>query len=153
MNAMNSVIQRATDDDVDAVAGLFDLYRQFYDQKPDPDKCRDYIRARIARSESIVFVAYDTGDGTAQGFTQLYPTFCSVEATNILVLYDLFVRQDFRSGGVGTALMRCAEEYARSCGASRIHLETHHGNTHAQRLYESLGYKKDTEFFHYSLTL
>jgi ribosomal protein S18 acetylase RimI-like enzyme len=153
MNALSYVIQRATASDVDAVAELFDLYRQFYEQEPDPRKCRDYIKARISREESVIFVAYAAGGGIAQGFTQLYPTFCSVEATRMLVLYDLFVRQDIRSSGVGTALMKYAEEYARSCGASRIHLETHHSNIHAQRLYESLGYKKDIEFFHYALTL
>lgn len=153
MNQADVSIVRAAVADVDAVAELFDLYRQFYDQEPDRKKCRDFIDKRITRSESIVFVAYDAGDGAALGFTQLYPTFCSVLAARIFVLYDLFVRREARDRGIGRALMKQAEDHARAAGASRIQLETHHTNRNAQHLYESLGYKKDDEFFGYSLTL
>ena len=146
-------IERATADDVDAVAEMFDLYRQFYDQDPDPVKCRAYIEKRITRSESVIFVAHDANGGTALGFTQLYPTFCSVEASRIFVLYDLFVRREARNLGIGMQLMKQAELHACSAGASRLQLETHHTNKNAQHLYEALGYKKDEEFFTYTLAL
>ena len=102
--------------------------RQFYEQEADAGLCRDYIDKRISRSESVVFVAYDERDRSALGFTQLYPTFCSVAAARIFVLYDLFVHADARRRGVGRMLMDTAAEHARAAGAVRLQLETHHTN-------------------------
>lgn len=153
MNESNVRVHCAGSDDIDDVSEMFDLYRQFYDQEPDPVLCRRFMKKRITRSESIVFIARDQSDGKALGFTQLYPTFCSVEASRIFVLYDLFVRRDARNRGVGRQLMKQAEVHARAAGASRLQLETHHTNKNAQHLYESLGYKRDEEFYAYALAI
>ena len=153
MSDREVVVARAMAEDVAAVAEMFDLYRQFYEQAPDPDKCRAFIEKRITRSESIVFIARDGDDGSGLGFTQLYPTFCSVDASRIIVLYDLFVRPEARNRGVGRRLMEQARIHATAAGASRLQLETHHTNKNAQHLYESLGYKRDEEFYTYTLAL
>lgn len=153
MSKEEAMIARATADDVDVVAEMFDLYRQFYEQAPDLAKCRAFIGKRITRSESIIFIASEAEGEKALGFTQLYPTFCSVDASRIFVLYDLFVREDARNLGVGRQLMKQAEVHGRSAGASRLQLETHHTNKNAQHLYESLGYKKEEEFYAYALML
>jgi ribosomal protein S18 acetylase RimI-like enzyme len=84
---------------------------------------------------------------------QLYPLFCSVAATPIWVLYDLYVDSSARRQGVGKLLMNQARELAKSNGSSRIDLETAVDNVNAQALYESLGYEKEVEFFKYSLSL
>ena len=146
-------IQQAQQQDVAAVAVLFDLYRQFYHQPPDPKRCETFIQDRIANGESTIFIATEKVPGTLLGFTQLYPTFCSVAADSIYVLYDLFVAEQARGRGVGRMLMQKAADFAREQGASRIELQTHHTNLGAQHLYESLGYKKDEEFFSYALAL
>ena len=146
-------VVRAGEDDIVAVAEMFDLYRQFYEKAADPEGCRAFIGKRITRSESIVFVAYDAKDGGGLGFTQLYPTFCSVDAVRIFVLYDLFVRREARNRGIGRQLMEQARIHATSAGAGRLQLETHRANDNAQHLYESLGYKRDEEFYTYTLAL
>jgi ribosomal protein S18 acetylase RimI-like enzyme len=87
------------------------------------------------------------------GFTQLYATYCSVDATPIWVLYDLFVDDSARRLGAGKALMDRALEHAKQSGASRIDLETEINNVGAQRLYESLGYVRETDFYKYCLEL
>ena len=79
------------------------------------------------------------------------PTFCSVEASPILVLYDLFVLPEFRNRNIGTSLLNHCLSFAKLRGASRIDLETSYDNTGAQKLYESLGYEKENEFYKYSL--
>ena len=84
---------------------------------------------------------------------QLYPLFCSVAATPIWILYDLYVEPSVRRQGVGKLLMNQARKLAKSNGASRIDLETAVDNTNAQALYEALGYEKEVEFFKYSLLL
>jgi ribosomal protein S18 acetylase RimI-like enzyme len=142
-------IRTATPDDAGEVGRLFDLYRQFYEQPADAALARNFIRERLERGESIIFVA-ERGGGLV-GFTQLYPTFCSVAAAPIFVLYDLFVAPEARRGGVARALMQAAAEYAAGTGAVRLELATARTNAPGQSLYESLGWTRDEAFFHYSL--
>jgi ribosomal protein S18 acetylase RimI-like enzyme len=135
---------------VEAVAELFDLYRQFYGQPADYARAEDFIRQRIAAGESTIFLAVENGQ--AAGFTQLYPSFCSVEAVRIQILYDLFVKDGFRRRGVAEALMKRAAEFARDSGARRIDLLTGVDNVAGQALYEKIGYRRQPpEFFPYSL--
>ncbi|MBT3797950.1 MAG: GNAT family N-acetyltransferase [Porticoccaceae bacterium] len=145
-------ITRASLKDADNVSVLFDLYRRFYEEEPDLGLAKRYIEDRLKTNTSVIFIAWDTG-GQALGFTQLYSTFCSVEAAPILVLYDLYVNSSARKLGIGRALMNSAMAHAKGTGAARIDLETETGNTNAQALYESLGYVRDTDFYKYSLAL
>jgi len=144
-------IRRATAADAAEVARLFDLYRRFYEQPADAALARAFIGERLERNESIIFVA--ARDGGLAAFTQLYPTFCSVSAAPIFVLYDLFVAPEARRGGVAKALMRAAAEYAAGAGAVRLELATAKTNHAAQALYQSLGWVRDDGFYHYSLPL
>ena len=105
----------------------------------------------VSSNESVIFVAIDD-DGSAAGFTQLYPSFCSVEAVKILILYDLYVDAAYRKHGVGRQLMNRATDHARETGAARLDLLTHETNTPGQALYESLGYHRaNSDFYAYSL--
>ncbi|MBT8058529.1 MAG: GNAT family N-acetyltransferase, partial [Gammaproteobacteria bacterium] len=79
-------ILRATLENLDEVAGLFDRYRQFYEQAANPDGCRAFIEARMKNLESIIFAA-QAADGRLVGFTQLYHSFCSVDMTELVYLY------------------------------------------------------------------
>jgi ribosomal protein S18 acetylase RimI-like enzyme len=143
-------IVRAELEQVKQAAELFDLYRQFYDQPADPARAEDFIRQRIVAGESAIFLALE--NEAAVGFTQLYPSFCSVEAVKIQILYDLFVKDEFRRRGVAEALMARAAAFARDSGARRIDLLTGIDNRPGQALYEKLGYRRvPPEFFPYSL--
>ncbi len=145
-------VWRATLDDVPDAAPLFDAYRQFYGREPDPALAETFLRERLARRESIVLLARDAS-GTACGFTQLYPTFSSVRAVRHLILNDLFVPRTARRGGVGQALLHAAAQFARDRGIARMKLSTAIDNAPAQRLYESLGWVRDTGFYEYNLTV
>ena len=85
------------------------------------------------------------------GFVQLYPSFCSVTAIPILILYDLYVDHSQRSKGIGRLLMDGARDFAKENGFRRLELSTAKDNQIGQSLYESLGYELDQEFLHYSL--
>lgn len=135
--------------DAEAIAPLFDGYRQFYGQSSDPALALAFIRERMALLESVIFLAED-GDGRALGFTQLYPSFSSVAARRIWVLNDLYVAQGVRGAGVGRALLDAARAHAQQSGALRLELSTAHDNP-AQKLYEAQGYVREEGFYHYSL--
>jgi ribosomal protein S18 acetylase RimI-like enzyme len=143
--------RRATLDDLDALAPLFDAYRRFYQQPGDVALAGAYLHARMERGESVILVA--ESDGTLLGFCQLYPTWCSVAAAPIFVLYDLFVDAGVRRAGVGRALMLAAQAFGRAAGAVRLDLGTARANTRAQALYESLGWQRDDVYLTYSLPL
>lgn len=138
--------------DLEGIAPLFDAYRQFYQQPPDLPLARRFIRERMERNESVIIVAEDDA-GRLVGFTQLYPTFCSVRAAPTFVLYDLFVAPEARGAGAGRALMQAAEIHATSSGAARLELSTARTNTIAQSLYESQGWTRDEVFCVYSKPL
>lgn len=137
---------------LDEVARLFDLYRQFYEQPANLDRARDYVGARMQNAESTIFLAQDDS-GIGLGFTQLYPTFCSVAAAPIFVLYDLYVDAPGRRQGTGRALMLHAQQFAKAQGAARLQLETAIDNLPGQALYESLGWERDTHFHNYTFDL
>ena len=140
---------RATLEHLGEVAPLFDLYRQFYEQPPDLEGAREFVRERLERGESVIFLAR-AGERPA-GFTQLYPSFSSVSMRRLWILNDLYVAAEARKLGVGEALLDRARAWAAETGAKGLELATASDNFPAQRLYEKTGWKKDLEFFHYYL--
>jgi ribosomal protein S18 acetylase RimI-like enzyme len=142
----------ATPDDLDALAGLFDAYRQFYKQPADLGLARRFIGERLQRNESVLIVA-ETAARKVIGFCQLYPLYCSVRAVPMYTLYDLFVAPEARGTGAGRALMQAAEAHAAKAGVVRLELSTARDNKVAQSLYESLDWVRDEAFFVYSKNL
>jgi len=142
--------------DVELIAPLFDLYRQFYGEPADPGVAASFIRDRLQQNESVIFLAEAGEDGSreAVGFVQLYPSFSSVKACGIWVLNDLFVAPAARGQGVGRALMEEARQHAVRTGAKRLTLETTAENLVASALYEELGYvRHDDSARFYTLEL
>lgn len=134
--------------DIEHVAILFDQYRQFYDQTADLALAKNFITNRFNNNDSVIIVA-ENSENKLVGFCQIYPSFCSVIAAKIGVLYDLFVDSDVRKAGAGRALMLAAHEYAASNGMVRLDLTTAKNNAKAQALYESLGWIRDEVFYSY----
>lgn len=137
--------------EVEEAAQLFDAYRQFYHLPSDIVACRAYLRERLARGESRVYLA--RRDGQAEGFMQLYPSFGSLSLRRVWVLYDLFVAPSARGCGLATRLLQQARQLAIDTGAAELSLSTAIDNHTAQRLYERMGWKRDQEFHTYNLKL
>ena len=142
-------ILRATPADVGDVAPLFDAYRQFYGKPSDVEAARRFLFARLSKDESVLFIGRVGGE--MAGFVNLYPVFSSVNLTRQWILNDLFVAPEARKLGVGRALMERARQLAEATQANGLALETAIDNHTAQKLYESLGWKRDEEFYRYFL--
>ena len=134
-------ISRAGPADLDALALLFDAYRQFYGQATDVRRARDWLRSRLRVGESVVLVAKRGAD--AVGFVQLYPMFSSVRTARTWILNDLFVEPAARRGGVARALLQAAAAFAREDGAAGLSLETGRDNAAARALYRAAGWNED----------
>ena len=146
------IVRTASLADLPALVPLFDGYRCFYDQPSDPARAEAFLRDRLTRGDSVIFLATDDS-GRALGFTQLYPIFSSVQARTAWLLNDLFVAPEGRRHGVARELMDRARDHAVTSGAAWLALSTQRTNESAQRLYESLGWRRDEEFLHYELAL
>ncbi|HLW37917.1 MAG TPA: GNAT family N-acetyltransferase [Candidatus Eremiobacteraceae bacterium] len=147
-------IAPATPADVDAIAPLFDAYRQFYKQATDLPKARAFLRERLRQGESHVFVARELSPDRAPiAFMQLYPLFSSTQMRRAWVLNDLFVTPVWRRRGVARALLLKARDFARDSNAAELFLETAKDNEAAQGLYEELGWEREAVFVKYNLNL
>jgi ribosomal protein S18 acetylase RimI-like enzyme len=156
-DARHFVVERARAEDTDAIAPLFDAYRQFYGAVPDLPGASAFIAARLERDESVVLLARAipraSEPSRAIGFAQLYPSFSSVSMGPIIVLNDLFVLPSWRRSSVARSLVEETARHGERIGAIRIHLSTQITNVPARRLYQSLDFVADQEFVHLSLTL
>jgi len=154
---MTIIIRIANLDDLEPLAELFNAYRQFYEEASDIGLARCFLQDRLNNKDSVIFVAENAESANQEqkliGFCQLYPTFCSVIASPICVLYDLFVDANVRKSGAGKALMLAAHEYAANNGYARLDLTTAKTNLTAQMLYESLGWVRDDIFYTYNKTI
>ena len=146
-----SVIQTkiATITDLEIIAHLFNDYRQFYKKASDLALAKAFIHDRLQNNESVILVASNETQSFV-GFCQLYPTFCSVEASPIYSLYDLYVIPEARRSGVGKALLQAAQALAVERGKTRMDLTTARTNKPAQAAYELLGWVRDEDFYAYS---
>lgn len=136
---------------VEAIAPLFDAYREFYKQSSDLQAGKVFLRERLANKEAILFLAIEKG--SALGFVQLYPSYSSISMKRIWILYDLFVAPEARHRGVAAALLKRAQSFAAETHAEELILDTAIDNVAAQRLYEKLGWKRDTLFHRYIFTI
>ncbi|WP_339200607.1 GNAT family N-acetyltransferase [Peribacillus sp. FSL P2-0133] len=140
-------IQKATLHELESLTELFDLYRVFYEQASDPGRAREFLRERLTNGESVVFMAY--GEGNPIGFVQLYPSFSSVSMMRSWVLNDLFVKESARKKGFGEELLNAAITFARETGAKGVSLETGKDNVNAQKLYEKIGFVRESNHFYF----
>ena len=149
---MEFKIIEANESHIKQIGKLFDLYRQFYKYDSDLIKSTNYIKNRITKKESKIFIAINNNN-EGIGFVQLYETFGSLDLGKIIILYDLYVDEDHRKNKVGKQLMLRSHEYAKKINAKRIQLSTATDNFIGQSLYESLGYVKDTDFYTYDFEI
>ena len=152
MNQLHVTVRQATVADLDLLVPLFDAYRQFYRQPGDLDLARRFLHDRFQHNQSIIFIALQQ-NGTAIGFTQLFPSFSSASAGRIFILNDLFAAPEARRRGVGAALLDAAANFGRAVGALRLTLSTEISNETAQALYEAHGWRRQTDFYVYNLPL
>ena len=149
---MNFKIINAEEKHIEEIGVLFDLYRQFYKYESNLIESTNYIKDRINNNESTIFIAISDAN-EAIGFVQLYETFGSLDLGKIVILYDLYVKEDHRKNNIGRKLMIKSHEYAKKINAKRIQLSTAIDNYIGQSLYESLGYVKDDNFYTYDFEI
>ncbi|MDB5274537.1 MAG: Acetyltransferase, family [Chitinophagaceae bacterium] len=144
---MNS-IRKATIQDLEPLAHLFDGYRVFYEQTSDLIVGKIFLKERITNKESEIFIALNN-EAIITGFVQLYPIFSSTRMKKLWLLNDLFVNPVYRGQGISKLLMGKAKEFSQQSGSCGLILETAKINAIGNRLCPSVGFTLDTDHNYY----
>ncbi|TCM63708.1 ribosomal protein S18 acetylase RimI-like enzyme [Acinetobacter calcoaceticus] len=141
------IVRRATVEDLEQLAVLFDEYRQFYGASSNIQESFQFLKQRFQNKESVIFVHFK--DETITGFVLLYLGFSSLACARYYILDDVYVTPDFRRQGSAKQLIDTAILFARQEQALRISLETQKSNIQSHKLYEKMGFIKDDAFQSY----
>ncbi len=154
MEKMKSIeIRKAEIQDLEDLSLIFNEYRIFYKKPSDPMGAKEFLLDRFVNFQSHIFLAINKETNLIVGFTQLYPTFSSLSMGRAVILNDLYVREEFRRLGIAKSLLQSVKNYATLSNLKYIELSTAITNKKAQSLYESFGFERETEFYHYSLNV
>lgn len=138
-------IRPAHEGDRDFVVGLVPRLLEFGSPSwRDPDALRSGYGSALARALSsqdhrATMLIAQTRDQTPVGFISL-KVVDSIEEGERAHVADLAVTEDARRKGVGTALMRAGEAWARERGFQVLGLDVWSTNHAASRFYRHLGY-------------
>jgi ribosomal protein S18 acetylase RimI-like enzyme len=147
-------IIKATLEHLDLLAPLFVKYREFYGELPFPDSSREFLEKRLTRDESVIYLAMPIDDDKkVLGFCQLYPSYSSLSLKRVWILNDIYVAEDARRQLVADHLMRAAKKMAKDTHAVRMRVSTSSNNAVAHKVYESIGFREDTQFKNYVLPI
>lgn len=141
------IIRKATITDLNQLVFLFDGYRAFYSKPSDIESAKVFLRERISKNESQIFVAEE--NNCLIGFVQLYPIFSSTRMKKMWLLNDLFVNPNFRGKGISVALIDEAKKLCTNTGSCGMLLETAKSNLIGNQLYLKTGFSLDTAHNYY----
>ena len=149
---MPFVVRRATNADAPSLGRLgamllrahhaFDPQR-FIAPGSNPESGYEwFLRSQLEEDDAAVFVAEQDRQVIGYVFAALEPISWKELRKACGFIHDIAVDDPQRGTGVATALMTAAMEWLRGRGAPRVVLGTAERNAAAQRLFETLGFRR-----------
>jgi aminoglycoside 6'-N-acetyltransferase I len=107
-----------------------------------PEGHRSGMAAWLARSDTVVIVAERPDGAGLAAFAEVGSRSCAdgCDTSPIAYLEGWYVDDDARRRGIGTALIRAAEEWARQQGYREFASDAHWDNTTSQLAHRALGF-------------
>tara|TARA_Y100001980_G_C14539806_1_gene317352 strand:+ start:857 stop:1300 length:444 start_codon:yes stop_codon:yes gene_type:complete len=127
--------------DIKNLSVLFNSYRMFYGKKSDLNVAKKFLKSRIEKKDSKIFVCDFNNE--LLGFVQLYPIFSSTRVSKYWLLNDLYVDEKRRGKGYSKLLINKSKELVIESKACGMMLETEKSNDIGNKLYPSTGFKKN----------
>ena len=137
------IIQAVNPEDIASVRAIFLEYLEFVERYLGQDLSFQGTEKEFSDfpdTYDALFLA--TLNGAAVGACGIKPF-----KPGICELKRLYCRPAARGHGVGLKLSRSALEAARDLGYKQINLDTDHGLTHANAVYEALGFKDIDKYY------
>jgi ribosomal protein S18 acetylase RimI-like enzyme len=116
------------------IDGLLDLWREAAENDGRPLDTREAVAALLGRDPDAVLLAEHDGELVGSVIAGWDGWRCH--------LYRLAVRPAWRRRGVGTALLRAAEDRFMALGATRVDAMVLDGNDLGQSLWRASGYRR-----------
>ena len=144
-------VRAATPDDVERIADIYvAMARQHAALDPAEYRVPEHaavvtrFRTELQAADEVDLHIVAEVDGTVVGsldaFMRPLPSDGSMRIPRRGALIGIAVDEGWRGRGIGTALMRAAEAWARKRGYDALELDVADPNGDARRLYERLGY-------------
>lgn len=133
---------RRTEDIAELMLWREEVIRHVFGDVPDEALLRaneEYYRSHVPNGKHIAFIAEINGKDAGCGsvcFSEELPSPDNPDG-RCGYLMNIYVREEFRTHGVGHAVVRKLIEEAKKRGCCKIYLET---TSDGRRLYESLGF-------------
>ena len=135
---MNIIVRRAKSSDAVALVELNEEFNRFRMPLAVVRKCL------TANVKEAVFLAEANGKAAGYACVQRSRSFCYVHPWAEVT--EMYVRREYRRKGIGTALLRAAEEHARRRGVNLIQVLTGEKNRRGQGLYAAAGYLREKKY-------
>ena len=145
---MNIEVIQADLTDAEQVSSVIDIIDSYAREplnggKPLTTEIRDQLVIELKSVPAlVVFLALLDGEPT--GVAVCFRGYSTFTAKPLLNIHDLAVLPEKRSRGLGRALLRGIDDYAKASGCCKITLEVREENTGARRLYRDVGFGTET---------
>lgn len=127
----------------------FRLRKGLWDELTEDEHKMEMLQIFDHTDTQLVVVA-DTGSGRLAGFLEasIRPYVEDCHSDNVGYLEGWFVDAEFRGRGIGRALVRAAEEWARRKGSTEMASDAEIGNEVSLKAHERLGYVETSRLVH-----
>lgn len=127
----------------------FRLRKLLWDATADDDH-KDEMLDIIEHPENELILVVDSGDGRLIGFLEAsirhFVEDCQTD--HVGYLEGWFVEADFRKQGIGSELVRGAEEWAKQKGCTEMASDAEIGNDRSLAAHLKLGYQETSRLVH-----
>ena len=132
----------------------FRLRKELWDRATDDDHKAEMLDIIEDGDTQAVFVA-EADEGRRIGFLEagIRPFVEDCETEDVGYLEGWYVDKAFRRQGIGTALVRAAEQWAFSRGCQEMASDAEIGNDLSLIAHERLGYEETSRLVHLKKTL
>jgi len=130
---------------LDALAGLLNHYMDDpMGDAPPLNKLKQFRMVNGLANHPSAMVLFVLHEGEIAGLSTCFINFSTFNVKSYLYIHDIIVYKEFRSKGLGKALMEKLIELSVERDYCKITLEVRDDNLTAQSLYRSLGFEECT---------
>jgi aminoglycoside 6'-N-acetyltransferase I len=146
MNDFQFKIRRVEQNDLEE---WFRLRKLLWDEVSDAEHHAEMIDI-YEHTDSQLVLAADVGGGRLGGFLEasIRPFVEDCHSLNVGYLEGWFVEAEFRRRGIGAALVRNAENWARRKGCTEMASDAEVGNDLSLKAHLNLGYRETSRLVH-----
>lgn len=146
---MSLLIRKAVKEDLPALRGLYRaLEEDGVSYQPEHfvigERTDEFFENIFESGNQDILVA--DIDGEAVGFVHCMilsqKKVSCLKPQNVVYLQDLCVREDLRSKGIGSVLIKASKDYGKEKGADFIRTQVFPGNVDGMRFYERNGFSE-----------